>query len=150
MNLANRIWEIAYPVLMYYTTLSIASFIAQMIFGTGQEQYMLCKTLGSLITIPVVFADYKNDLMFTGRYRVKNPVTGEVVKKILIIIGITFCLSIALNNIILMSPLVGISDAFQNANDAFYGSSFMLELLGSALVTPILEELLHRDRKSVV
>ena len=43
-----------------------------------------------------------------------------------------------------MSPLVEISDEFQNASDAFYGSTLGLELLGSALVTPVLEELLHR------
>ena len=36
------------------------------------------------------------------------------------------------------------SEEYQNANSAFYGSTFALELLGSALVTPCLEELLHR------
>ena len=129
---------------MYYTTLSIASFIAQTIFGTGQEQYMLCKTLGSLVTIPVVFSDYKRDLMLSGRYGLKNPVTGVLIKKVVAIIGITLCLSIALNNIILMSPLVEMSEEFQDASNAFYGSTLAIELIGSALVTPVLEELLHR------
>ena len=43
-----------------------------------------------------------------------------------------------------MSPLVQMSEEYQNASDAFYGSSLGLELLGSALITPFLEELLHR------
>ena len=144
ISLANRIWEIVYPVLTYYATLSIASYIAQMFFGTGVENYMLCKTIGSIVAIPVVFADYKRDLMLTGQYGMKHPITSVQIKQVLAIIGITIFLSIGLNNVICMSPLVEISDEFQNASDAFYGSTLGLELLGSALVTPVLEELLHR------
>lgn len=143
-NLANKIWEIAYPVLMYYAAISIGIFVAQMIFGTGNESYMLCKIIGSLIAIPVVYADYKRDLMLTGKYGLKNTVTAQNVKQVLAVIGITICLSVALNNIISMSPLVSASEEYQNASDAFYGSTIWLELLGSALITPFLEELLHR------
>ena len=144
MNLANRIWEIVYPVLTYYATLSIASYVAQMFLGTGVENYMLCKTIGSIVAIPVVFADYKKDLMMTGRYGLKNPITGVEIKQLIGMIAIAICLSIGLNNILCMSPLVEMSEEYQNASDAFYGSTFALELLGSALVTPLLEELLHR------
>lgn len=144
ISLSNRIWEIAYPVLMYYATISIGIFVAQMIFGTGIENYMLCKIIGSVVAIPVVYADYKRDLMLTGKYGLKNPVTMEKVKQVLAVIGITICLSVALNNIISMSPLVSMSEEYQNANDAFYGSTIWLEFLGSALITPFLEELLHR------
>ena len=144
MNLANKIWTIAYPVLMYYVAITMGSFVAQMVFGTGVEQYMLCKIIGSIVAIPVVFADYKKDLMMTGLYGQKNPITSLQIKQLLAIIGITICLSVGLNNIISMSPLVAISEEYQNANDAFYGSTFGLELLGSALITPFLEELLHR------
>ena len=143
-NLANRIWDIAYPVLMYYATITIGIYVAQMIFGGGNENYMLCKIIGSLITIPVVYADYKKDLMLTGKYGLKHLVTKKEMKQIVAIIGITICLSVALNNIISMSPLVSMSEEYQNANDAFYGSTIVLELIGSALITPLLEELLHR------
>jgi membrane protease YdiL (CAAX protease family) len=43
-----------------------------------------------------------------------------------------------------MSPLVTASQEYQNDSDAFYGSNIWTELLGSALITPFLEELLHR------
>ena len=143
-NIAEKIWEIAYPVLMYYVALSIGSYIAQMIIGPGIENYMLCKTIGSLAAIPVVYADYKKDLMLTGRYGLKSPFTAQQVKQLLAVMGITICLSVGLNNVISMSPLVQMSEEFQNASDAFYGSTIWMELLGSALVTPFLEELLHR------
>ena len=144
MNLANKIWAIAYPVLMYYVAITMGSFVAQIIFGTGVEQYMLCKIIGSIVAIPVVFADYKKDLIMTGRYKLKNPITSLQMKQLLMAVGVTICLSIGLNNVISMSPLVAMSEEYQNANDAFYGSTLALELLGSALITPFLEELLHR------
>lgn len=144
ISLSNKIWEIAYPVLMYYVAISIGSFVAQMIFGAGNETYMLCKIIGSLVAVPVVFADYKRDLLLSGKNGLKNSVTSENVKQVLAVAGITICLSIGLNNIISMSPLVSVSEEYQNANDAFYGSTIWLELLGSALITPFLEELLHR------
>ena len=144
VNLANRIWEIAYPVLMYYTAITIGSFIAQMIFGTSIENYMLCKIIGSVVAIPVVFSDYKKDLIMTGQLGSKQPITAAQIKQVLVVIAITICLSIGLNNVISMSPLVQMSEEYQNASDAFYGSTFGLEILGSALITPFLEELLHR------
>lgn len=143
-SLANRIWEIAHPVLMYYVAITIGSFVAQMIFGTGIENYMLCKMVGSIVAIPVVYADYKKDLMMTGRYRLKMPFAIQQVKQLLAVVGITICLSVGLNNMISMSPLVSMSEEYQNASDAFYGSTIWIELLGSALITPFLEELLHR------
>lgn len=144
VNLANRIWEIAYPVLMYYAAISIGTFVAQMVFGATTESYMLCKIIGSLVAIPVVYADYKRDLIMTGQFGLKKPMESQLIKQVIAIIGITICLSISLNNIISMSPLVSMSQEYQNASDAFYGSSIGLELLGSALITPFLEELLHR------
>ena len=144
MKLANKIWAIAYPVLMYYVAITMGSFVAQIIFGTGVEQYMLCKIIGSIVAIPVVFADYKKDLIMTGRYKLKNPITSLQMKQLYMAVGVTICLSIGLNNVISMSPLVAMSEEYQNANDAFYGSTLALELLGSALITPFLEELLHR------
>ena len=144
LNLAEKIWEIAYPVLMYYVAITIGSFVAQIIFGTGNENYMICKIIGSIVAIPVVFADYKRDMIFTGRYGEKTSFTVLQGKQMLFVLGITICLSVGLNNVISMSPLVQMSEEFQNASDAFYGSTLGLELIGSALITPFLEELLHR------
>ncbi|MBR2046200.1 MAG: CPBP family intramembrane metalloprotease [Agathobacter sp.] len=143
-GVAGKVWEIAYPVLMYYSAITIGSFVAQVILGAGIETYMLCKIIGSLVAIPVVYADYKHDLMLTGKYKIKEAFTKDTWVNLAFVVGITLFLSVALNNIISMSPLVSMSQEYQNASDAFYGSSFGLEILGSALITPFLEELLHR------
>lgn len=143
-GLAWKIWDIVYPVAMYYVAITMGIIIAQFIFGSSNESYMLCKIIGSLAALPIVCTDYKNDLMLQGRYGEKPQFSKAKLWNMLAVIGITICISISLNNIISMSPLVEISDEYQNANDAFYGSTIWLELLGSALITPLLEEVLHR------
>ena len=129
---------------MYYAAITIGIVIAQFIFGASNESYMLCKIIGSLVAIPVVYTDYKRDQMLTGVYGLKPEYSVKKLLHILLAVGIIMCLSISLNNIISMSPLVQLSEEYQNASDAFYGSTIWLELLGSALITPFLEELLHR------
>jgi membrane protease YdiL (CAAX protease family) len=143
-SIAVKIWEIMYPVLAYYAAISIGSFIAQMIFGAGIETYMLCKIIGSIVAIPVVFADYKRDLMLTGKFGLKESINKKQWMELGFVIVITLFLSVALNNVLSMSPLVKMSQEYQNASEAFYGSNIWVELLGSALITPFLEELLHR------
>lgn len=143
-SLGIKIWDILYPVLMYYAAISVGIFLAQMILGSDDETYMLCKIIGSLVAIPVVWADYKRDLMLSGKYGLKTPFSKETVKNICYVIIIALCLSVSLNNIICMSPLVEASTEYENASNAFYGSTIWLEVLGSGLITPILEEMLHR------
>lgn len=141
---ASKAWEIIYPVGMYYVAITIGIFLAQFIFGTSNENYMLCKIIGSLAALPIVYSDYKSDLSREGRYGKKIPLTKSFVFNVLSVVGITICISISLNNIISMSPLMTMSEEYENASNAFYGSTIILELIGSALITPLLEELLHR------
>lgn len=167
MKKANQIWEIVYPVLIYYATISIGILVAQLILGSSNESYMHCKIIGSLITIPVVYQDYKIEKMFLGKVsehkmsfrqfinskknhaanlnEQQTVLTKEIGINILFILIISATMSIALNNIICMSPLISVSSEFENASNALYGSkSLALEILGSALITPFLEEMLHR------
>lgn len=143
-GIASKIWQVIYPIGMYYVAITMGSFMAQLILGAGIETYLLCKIIGSLVAIPVVWSFYKQDLIMQGTYLLKQKLDATFWKNLLLVIGISACMSIALNNLISMSPLVTMSEAYQQANEAFYGSTIGIELLGSALITPILEELLHR------
>ncbi len=143
-NLAYKIWDIAYPVCIYYAAIVIGILVAQLVFGGGNENYMLCKIFGSLVATFVVYTEYRHDLTIGGRFGAKPHMTFEKLLNLLAVTGIMIILSVSLNNLISMSPLPGLSEGYQNASDALYGSNIVLELIGSALVTPILEELLHR------
>ena len=50
----------------------------------------------------------------------------------------------AVNNVIVMTPLIETSAGFQSANQAFFAGGVVFELLGSCLMIPLAEELLYR------
>jgi hypothetical protein len=150
----RKVWEVLYPLLYYYAVMLITMTIAQWIFGDGNEQYVLCRLISTVVTIPFIVPFFTAEQALSGR-----AVTGlkflreseeasekkaTIVKYALSSIIIAACLSVALNNIISMTPLVELSSGFKEANEAFYGSTFALELVSSALFTPILEELVFR------
>lgn len=141
---AGNVWQIMYPVGMYYVAITMGSFLAQLFLGTSNETYMLCKIIGSLVAIPVVYTEYKSDLCRAGVYGKKPKLTWNTAYCAGMAMLISACISISLNNIISMSPLMRMSSEYQSASNAFYGSTLAVEFLGSAIITPILEEMLHR------
>lgn len=141
---AGKIWSIGYPIMMYYVAITVGSFVAQMFLGSGDKTYMLCKMIGSFAAIPVVYTEYKQDLLFLGKFGIKESMNKKKWIALGWVLLITLLLSVSLNNIISMSPLITLSKEYQTASNAFYGSNIWVEMIGSALVTPFLEELLHR------
>lgn len=51
---------------------------------------------------------------------------------------------VALNDLIVLTPLVSLSSSYQEVSAAFYGSTLLLELLATCVITPVLEEVLYR------
>ena len=58
---AVKLWDILYPVAVYYAVLVIAMFLFQGIFGADEKHYMLCQILATLAAIPVVYHFYRQD-----------------------------------------------------------------------------------------
>lgn len=137
-NILFKVWDIAYPLLLYYAVLMAFFTIARMIFGNGSTMYMYCQIFATVLTLPIMYFNfYKNQLK--DMYEGKN-------KKIvfLVTVPVILLLSISLNNILLMSPLQDISAGYKEATDNFYGSILAVEIIGSGILTPILEELVFR------
>lgn len=143
-TLHYKIWMIAYPLGIYYVVATITMFIAEFLLGSGDEQYMLCQIIASGVTIPFVYRFYRQDQIQWGIDKPDKWISKEHMTNILWIIPIAALIAIGLNNVIQMSPLITMSASFTEASNAFYGSTFALEVLGSACITPLLEELLYR------
>jgi membrane protease YdiL (CAAX protease family) len=194
------LWDILYPLLMYYAVTILVMFAAQMIFGSGTESYALCQIITSVITLPVMYRSfYRSDkavwpfgaqeAYFPGGQvewgvpqsarmeqertpqsaRKEQERTSQSVRKkqktiqhvqaekknaqaqkrarvlnAAWIVCIAALIGTGLNNLILMSPLAEASAGFAQASSSFYGSTLVLELISSALLTPVLEELVYR------
>ncbi len=177
-KIAVGIWDVIYPLALYYAATIILMFAAQMVIGTENEKYMICEIIASAITIPVMYQSfYKPDKILhpfasifesqavddrrnrgnsenIGSIEIKEKIGTGIwyrdiaskagVKNVLCIIILAALIGIGLNNVILMSPLAGMSSAYEEASSHFYGGTFALELIGSACLTPILEELVYR------
>lgn len=138
-SLAVRIWDVLYPLLMYYAVIVITMFLTQGVFGTESKYYMIRQIIATLVAFPVVYVlFYRADVLLAKgfwRFSFRN---------LLSIIVIAACCGISLNNLLSMSPLIGMSEAFAKANEDFYAGPFLTQIIGSAILTPILEELIYR------
>lgn len=143
-SLFTKVWYILYPFLFYYAVMLILMTVAQWIFGSGNEQFVLCQLVSTLFTIPFLLPFYRQDQAMAGIV----PGTWRPTKQNMSAAGISVliaaCIGVGLNNIISMTELVNISAGYQEANAGFYGSTLVLELISSALFTPVLEELVFR------
>ena len=141
-----RIWQIVYPIGMYYVVSALVYFVLELLLGNGTETYMLRQLICASATVPFVLSFYKQDRKIEDVVYQKQQfaLNGEQVKNILFSLITGATLGIAVNNILAMTPLLEISVGFKEANAAFFGGRILYELFGSCLLVPIAEELLFR------
>ncbi len=141
-----KLWQIIYPIGIYYVVSSLMYFVLGLFLGDGQQTYMLRQLICSAATIPATMSFYKQDKIAEqvvyGTEKEKLD-TKWLTDAALAVVGAA-TLGIAVNNIIAMTPLVQMSEGFQEANQSFFAGTVVFELLGSCLVIPIAEELLFR------
>lgn len=143
-NIAAKIWRIVYPLLFYYAVVLVTMTVAQWVIGTDKEHYVACQLIASAVAIPCMLPFYRQDQALRGIAEEKPGIKREQIVHGLWAAVIVILASASLNNLISMTPLVELSEGFREANAGFYGSTLVPELVGSAIVTPILEELVFR------
>lgn len=141
-----KIWQIVYPIGIYYVVSSLVYFALEMLFGNRAESYMMRQMLCASVTIPFVMSFYRQDLAVEEAVYGKKRfhLNWQQGRNILFSLVSAAAFGIALNNIIAMTPLVQASAGFQQANEAFFGGRMIYELFGSCLIIPVAEELLFR------
>ncbi len=135
-----RFWNVIYPVLMYFVVTNIIVFSIGVFFKTSNENYMLQHMIATAATFPVIYSYYS-----PRRFLPDFSAEGSFLYlKFLFIPVLGACAGIALNNLMALTPLIDISKTFNDVNKAFFGSTLMIEILATCILTPILEELLYR------
>lgn len=139
-------WHIIYPLCIYHIILIGTIFIAELLIGNGVEDYMKCQILGTLAALPVIYLRfYKENAVVIGiETEGKKDTKMKLLKNAAVVVIAAGCIGVGFGNILAMSPLARISQGFAEANEHFYGSTLLIELIGSAILTPMLEELLYR------
>lgn len=116
-----KLWQIIYPIGIYYVVSSLMYFVLGLFLGDGQQTYMLRQLICSAATIPATMSFYKQDKIAEqvvyGTEKEKLD-TKWLTDAALAVVGAA-TLGIAVNNIIAMTPLVQMSEGFQEANQSF-------------------------------
>lgn len=146
MKKTTNFGKILYPIVLYYLISGMTFFGMTLIFGESEEVYMLKQLVSSGSTIPFLLSVRKQDAYTEEIVFGKNK---KWAFKEAISLGTSVFIAmasfgIALNNFIVMTPLVQVSSGFQTANKALFGGGVILELLAACAIVPIAEELLFR------
>ena len=124
LKLRAIVWEIIVPIVLYYIVFLSTMYFIFAFIGHTASTYMIAQIISAAITIPFMyFASYKP----TQQMFVKKPkIDRALFINVLWVIVITLFISFALNNIITMSPLIGLSEGYARANESFYASNMIM------------------------
>ena len=141
-----KIWQVIYPVGIYYVVASIAFYMLTFFMGEMQETYMLRQMICAALTIPFVLTFYRQDQAIADNVYGKRQFSfsAKTLGDAGLAVLLGALLGIGVNNVIAMTPLMEQSAGFAEANEAFFAGQVVYELLGSCLLIPIAEELLYR------
>ncbi len=151
------IWEAIYPVLLYYAIVLVVTQLFLYIVlqfdpadATGLvANYPLRQLISVIVTLPFMFSIYANDRnanqgMMLYMKEHKPSVDFEKIGISLLCMVAVTCISFGLGNLLSMTPLIELSKGYQEASEHLYAGSVSVELLNSALMVPIIEELVFR------
>lgn len=139
-----RVWNIVYPVGIYFVVTNLVMFMLGSVWLMTDENYMIQHMIATAAAFPFVYSFYHRDKALPGVKTAGRKVTARGLLK-----GAGFALAVALagvvlNNLISYTRLKETSGNYREVSDAFYGGGLWLSVLGSCLLVPLLEELLYR------
>ena len=164
-DIRNRTWELFGPIILKVVVSLLVEAIVVAVFtmkylpdasaSMSMEQLMAyveadvykyiveITAISALATIPFLILMRSND-------RKKEKAMGLVpnnrapLSKYVYVAVISIVFSLALNNIVLLSDLAEYSIAYQEAAEALYAPSLIVQILCLGIVTPIMEEYIFR------
>lgn len=127
-------------LVLYHVIFYASVILMRNIVGLAKEKYMICHTVGAIITILFMMVAYGKNIVFIE----KKEDGKRKIKQLLFLSFSIIVMAIGLNDLIMSTVLVKQSDGFQNTNASFYAGAFAIQMVGNAIFTPIAEEILYR------
>ena len=135
----RNIWDALYPVALYVVVSDCVYMLLTLAIGEDTISPMALQILTALLSSPSVGCPY-----FSDRRGQPREMREKKLLRLLLVCAAAVCLSVSLNNLILMTDLKEQSETYQKVNASFFSSTVWVELFGTSVVTPILEEMLYR------
>lgn len=128
-----RIWEVIYPIGIYFVVTNVVMFVLNLMHTMTNENYMIYQIIATVIAFPFIYAFYRKE---DGGKMANLPRT-------ILFAAAAGLFGVVLNNLIGYTGLKETSQSYQEVSAA-YGSTLALEILGTCIIIPFLEELLYR------
>lgn len=138
----RNIWDALYPVALYVVVSDCVYMLLTLAIGEDTISPMALQILTALLSSPSIVCPYFSDRR--GQSRQSREMRKKKLLRLLLVCAAAVCLSVSLNNLILMTDLKEQSETYQKVNASFFSSTVWVELFGTSVVTPILEEMLYR------
>lgn len=104
--------------------------------------------LAALFTIPILMWMFKRDRKQERlqAQEQESPVLERKVPlwKYIMVIGVSLPFALGLNNLLMLSNLAELSEAYQEASKTLYTPAFPVQILCLGIIIPIMEELIFR------
>lgn len=149
-----KVWNILYPIFLYYVISNVVIYLAAMLLGVSREnyveQYTMLQTIATATALPMLYRFYRADqMMFTVFHQRTANAYQELAgkRKLLNALLCFLCgalAGVALNNIIGATGLTELSAGYREVAEHFWSGSVVFEILGPGLLIPLAEELLYR------
>lgn len=143
---AMRVWEIVYPVFLYFAVTIMVLYILDFILPETVDSKLFRQLLTSLAVLPFLYSFRKTDRELSGKkILIENSKPNALKIKTLLVMFFTGgCFALAFNNLLGMIQITKYSTSYTQVEQTFYTGRITLEIFSLVLVIPVVEELLYR------
>lgn len=134
----NRVFQILYPLFVYYILYNVASYGYNLLFNEGQSSIEGILVAGLITIYPEYLIFKKVPRIYSDTHLFHN-----LLKNVIYII-VTVAIGIGLNVILTQTNLVTVSRSFTKTATVLTTGTIIIKILSNAIVIPLLEELVFR------
>lgn len=135
---AMQIWNIIYPVFLYFAVTVIVLYLIDGFWPETGNDRLFQQLLTSLVVLPMLCVLYRD-----------GHVKREIPKKrtfysaaVMFVVG--GCFAVAWNTLLGMIKIAEISPSYEQVAETFYTGRMFFEIFALCIVIPVVEELLYR------
>lgn len=138
-KISRRIWQIVYPILLYYVIYNVSYSICLLLFPKAWPS-LLSLCVAAIITIPFMYKIYVALPFQKGEI---NKDRQQFIYDMLGVVGVVI-VGLTINIIMTKTGIVDNSQGFEQSQKVLMSGGFWLQLICNGMIIPCLEELLYR------
>ena len=113
-----KIWNVLWPLIIYAIAQIVVTLIGVAVFGMDEEYAVVAILAAALLCIPIYYRMYQKDGQDAQEEKPNIPMSG---KDYFVIILCGATLAVAMNNLIMITPLPVWFPGYEETNEVIFG-----------------------------